>query len=368
MPRQTTTAKPGQLLIIGFDGTEMSAGVRSLLRRVQPAGVILFARNVVNAHQTWDLLKHCAAEVPAPMFACVDMEGGTVDRLKNAIAPAPAPAEVFAAGDRRLFRKHGKIIGESCRAVGFNTDFAPVVDLAGKVARKVMGSRVISEDPREVVLYAREFLAGLRSAGVIGALKHFPGLGSANLDTHKGLPRVEKRWEQLWQEDLQPYRTLRREPAMVMVGHASYAAVSGDGMPASLSKKWITDVLRKRIGYRGLVISDDLEMGAVLKTREIGQAAVEHIRAGGDICLVCHKEENVDAAFEALVKTAERDRQFAARVAESAARIAAFKKKSRELKRRVSPPESRKLERLSRALWEFSEQVRFETIPRQAKA
>ena len=366
MPKRATP-EIGQLMIIGFDGTEMSARLRSLLTRIQPAGVILFGRNIVNATQTYQLLRQCSDAVDTPMFLCVDMEGGTVDRLKNAVAPAPSAAEVFATGGRRLFRKHGKIIGESCCALGFNTDFAPAVDLAWPVSRKVMGSRVVSDNPKEVTLYAREFLAGLRSAGVIGAIKHFPGLGAANLDTHKELPRVNKTWKELWEEDIQPYRLLRREVPMVMVGHANYPAVTRDRTPASLSRKWISETLRRKIGYRGLVISDDLEMGGVLKAAPAQKAAVEHVRAGGDLCLVCHQEEFVAGAFEALTKETERDRKFAVRVAESAKRVEAFKKTSREIKRRTSAPSPAKLERLSRALWEFSEQVRFESIPQQAR-
>ena len=112
----------GQLLIIGFDGTEMSPRLASLLTRMQPAGVILFARNITGGEQTYKLLKDCQACVSTPLFTCVDMEGGRVDRFRNVIGPAPSAADVFATGDRKLFRKHGKVIGESCRALGFNTD------------------------------------------------------------------------------------------------------------------------------------------------------------------------------------------------------------------------------------------------------
>jgi beta-N-acetylhexosaminidase len=363
-----STTDPGQLLIVGFDGTAMSSRLNAMLTRLQPAGVVLFARNISDAQQTHALLRDCQACVSTPMFLCVDMEGGTVDRLKNAIAPAPSAAEVFAAGDRRLFRKHGKLIGQSCRALGFNTDFAPVVDLSFEASRTVMGTRAVSPDPRQTIVYAREFLAGLREAGVLGCGKHFPGLGEANLDTHHELPSVAKSLKRLWLEDLVPYRTLRHQLPMVMVSHAAYPEVTGDRTPASLSKKWITDILRKKMGYRGLVVSDDLEMGGVLKAAPIAQAAVEHIRAGGDICLICHQEEYVLRAYEGLVKEAERDRKFAGRVEESSKRVLAFKKKSRELKRRVPPPSSAKRESLSRQLWEFSEQVRLETIGREESA
>ena len=228
-----------------------------------------------------------------------------------------------------------------------------------------MSSRAVSADPKQVIIYAREFLAGLKAAAVIGAAKHFPGLGEANLDTHHELPNVEKSWKKLWAEDMVPYRTMRRELPMVLVGHASYPGVTAKGTPASLSKKWIAGVLRKRIGYRGLIVSDDMEMGGVLAAAPIEQAAVEFIRAGGDLCLICRQEDFVLRAHEALLKEAARDRRFSARILESARRVLAFKKRSKEINRRSSPPDAAKLTRLSRQLWEFAEQVRLETIPRQ---
>jgi beta-N-acetylhexosaminidase len=367
LKRSTSTLRQqvGQLLIIGFDGTELSPPLSSLLNRVQPAGVILFARNIIGGEQTYKLLKDCQSCVTTPLFTCVDMEGGRVDRFRNVTGRAPAAADVFATGLRRLFRKHGKLIGESCRALGFNTDFAPVVDLAFEASRSVMGSRAVSADPKQAVTYAREFLAGLRSARVIGAAKHFPGLGEANLDTHHELPRVEKSWKALWEEDISPYRAMRRELSMVLVGHASYPRVTPAALPASLSKQWITYVLKKRVGYKGLVVSDDLEMGGVLKAGPVEQAAVGHVQAGGDLCLICHIEEGILRSYEALIKRAEHSPRFAKRVTESAKRVLAFKKQSAEVKRRVSTPTQAKMEQLSRQLWEFSEQVRLANINNQ---
>jgi beta-N-acetylhexosaminidase len=221
-----------------------------------------------------------------------------------------------------------------------------------------MSSRAVSADPKEAVIYAREFLAGLRSANVVGSAKHFPGLGEANLDTHHELPSVNKSWKELWAADLYPYRTMRRKLPMILIGHANYPAVTHDQSPASLSRKWIADVLRKKIGYRGLVVSDDLEMGGVLKAAPIERAAVEHIRAGGDLCLICHIEEYVTRSYEELVTTAEREPKFARRVRESVAHVLAFKRKSPALKRRPPAPGPAKLERLSRRVWEFGEEVR----------
>jgi beta-N-acetylhexosaminidase len=359
----------GQLLIIGFDGTKMSPRLASLLTKIQPAGVILFARNITGAAQTHTLLRECQKSVAAPLFTCVDLEGGTVDRFRNVIGSAPSPAEVFATGSRALFRKHGRVIGENCRSLGFNVDFTPVLDLAFEASRKVMSSRAVSDDPKEVVAYAREFLRGLGDAGVLGCGKHFPGLGEATLDTHHELPSVEKPLRKLWDEDLVPYRVLRRELPFVMVSHAAFPSVTKKCTPASLSKRWITDVLRKKIRYNGLIISDDMEMGAVLEFAPIEQNVVEHIRAGGDLALICHHEDFILRAYEALLRETERDRKFARLVQESARRVLAFKsKKARGRGRpRHTVPTAARVEKLTRQLWEFGEEIRLATLNRADK-
>jgi len=360
----------GQLLVIGFDRTELSPHLASLLTKIQPAGVILFARNINTADQTHSLLRECQKHVSTPLFTCVDLEGGTVDRFRSAVGPAPSAAEVFATGSRALFRKHGRVIGENCRALGFNVDFAPVLDLSFEASRSVMSSRAVSDDPKQVVIYAREFLRGLTHAGVLGCGKHFPGLGEATLDTHHKLPSVEKPLRKLWEQDLVPYRVLRRELPMVMVSHAAFPAVTKEAIPASLSKKWITDILRKKIGYTGLIVSDDMEMGAVQDFAPIEQSVVQHTRAGGDLALICHKEELVVRAYEALVREAERDPKFARRAQESARRIRAFKKRCMKLDKtaamrlRTAAPTPVPVEKLSRQLWEFGEEIRVATLAR----
>src|ERR1700681_3990569 len=355
-----------QLLIIGFDGTEMSPRLASLLTKIQPAGVILFARNITGAAQTHTLLRECQKCVATPLFTCVDVEGGTVDRFRRVLGSAPPPAEVFATRSRSLFRKHGRMIGENCRALGFNVDFAPVLDLAYEASRSVMSSRAVSDDPKQVVAYAREFLRGLGDAGVLGCGKHFPGLGEATLDTHHELLSVDKPLRKLWDEDLVPYRALRRELPMVMVSHAAFPAVTKKRTPASLSKKWITDILRKKIGYRGLVCSDDLEMGGVLAAAPIEQATVGHIRAGGDLGLICHEEDFILRAHEALIREAERDGKFARRAGESVGRVLAFKKKAFHRKSaargRTPAPTSARVEKLMRQLWELGEEIRLATF------
>jgi beta-N-acetylhexosaminidase len=347
----------GQLLIMGFDGTEMSNALRALLRAMQPGGVILFKRNVVSAKQTWDLLRECQATVPTPMFRCVDMEGGTVDRLKDAIVPAPAAAPVFASQQKKLFREHGRLIGEEVWALGFNTDFAPSFDLAFDVSSAVMTTRVVSSDPKDVVTYAREFLRGLSDAHVLGCGKHFPGLGESSLDTHKELPKVVKSWDKLWAEDLYPYRELRNRIPFVMVGHAAYPAVTKKTTPASLSEKWMRDVLRTKIGYRGLVLSDDLEMGGVQAVAPIDVAAVETLRAGADMYLVCHNEDHVWSTYEAVVREAERDRKVAALARRAVDRVVKAKARFRKLLPMAAAPTEKTVNRLRKDMARFSERV-----------
>jgi len=367
MERLSSGSNIGQLLIIGFEGTELSSRLASLLTRIKPAGVILFARNISSPKQTHALLRDCQKHVATPLFACVDLEGGTVDRFRDVIGSAPSPAEVFATGNRKLYQKHGRIIGENCRALGFNVDFAPVLDLAYEASRSVMSSRAVSDDPNQVVRYARAFLEGLREARVLGCGKHFPGLGEGNLDSHHELPVIDKPYKKMWVEDIHPYRALRNHMPFVMVSHAAYPQVTGDRTPASLSKKWITDILRKKVPYNGFVVSDDMEMGAVLKFAPIEQTVVQHIRAGGDLALICHNEEMIVRAYEALIHEIERDRKFANQVAETLKRGTTLRKKLRRVftSRGTPSPTPQKLERLSRRLWEFGEEVRLATLARK---
>ncbi len=367
MPRANqANSEIGQLLIIGFDGTELSPRLASLLTRMQPAGVILFARNLSSPQQTHALLRDSQKHVATPLFTCVDLEGGTVDRFRDVIGSAPSPAEVFATGNRKLYQKHGRIIGENCRALGFNVDFAPVLDLAYEASRSVMSSRAVSDDPKQVVRYARAFLEGLREAPVLGCGKHFPGLGEGKLDSHHELPVIDKPLKKMLAEDIHPYRALRNNMPFLMVSHAAYPQVTGDRTPASLSKKWITDILRKRIRYNGLIVSDDMEMGAVLKFAPIEHTVVQHIRAGGDLALICHTEEMIVRAYEALVREAERDRKFANQVAQALKRGMSLRKKLRGVfsGRGTPSPTPQKIERLSRRLWEFGEEVRLATLAR----
>jgi beta-N-acetylhexosaminidase len=358
MPKTTSTdlrRQVGQLLILGFDGIEIDAALNNTLAAMQPGGVILFARNIEDPGQTWKLLRDSQATTSVPMFLCVDLEGGTVDRLREVIAPAPSVERVFATGDRKLWRMHGNILGLEARALGFNTDFAPVFDLGLPPSRSVLSSRTASASAKEVVAYSKEFLRGLKAAKVLGCGKHFPGLGEANLDSHKEMPVVHKSWKKMWAEDLWPYRQLHRDVPFVMVAHAAYPEVTKDNLPASLSKRWMTEVLRKKIGYRGLILSDDLEMGGVLSAGPIEEVAVETLRAGADMFLVCNNVELVERAYAAVLKEAEGNRRFATQVGLAATRVMSFKRRSPALRGFAAEPKAKVIQNLKKIVARFSE-------------
>lgn len=308
--RQNLRQAVGSLLVVGLSGTELTGLERAWLKLVRPAGIILFRRNIADAHQTRSLLAESTSLCAPHSFRCVDVEGGSVDRLRDALAPMPSAQAVAQTGNEKLMREHGELMARGVRAFGFNTTLAPVLDLALPASAQVMGSRAAASNPAGVIEYARNFLAGLRAQGVAGCGKHFPGLGGGTLDSHLETPSIHRSMRQLTREDLLPYRELRKELPMIMVNHAAYPETPGKNCPASASPYLITTVLRKRIGYRGIIFSDDLEMGGILKFMSIEEAAIAAIRAGMDLIEICHSPELILRAYEALIAEAERSVTF----------------------------------------------------------
>jgi len=319
--------------VVGLAGVELTGLERAWLKLVRPTGIILFRRNIAHARQTRALLAEAAAFCAPNNLRCVDVEGGSVDRLRDALAPMPSAQAVWSAASgsysipsqikrkdgptpvdsgkkAALALEHGELVGRGVKAFGFNTTLAPVVDLGLPDSAEVMGTRVAAATAAGVVEYARGFLNGLATQGVVGCAKHFPGLGGGTRDSHLETPTIERGWQELWRDDLAPYRELRDELPMVMVNHAAYPQTPGKARPASVSAFWITAVLRKRIGYKGIVFSDDLEMGGILKFMPIEVAVVEAVRAGMDLMEICHSPELILRAYEALIAEGERSRAF----------------------------------------------------------
>lgn len=325
----------GSLLIVGLSGIELTNLERSWLKLLRPGGIILFRRNIQDRRQARELLQQATSLCAAHSFRCVDVEGGSVDRLRDALAPMPSAQAVAVAarggewnmrpptlsqGTRKngapsrseLVKDHGELIAQGAKSFGFNTTLAPVLDLALPESAAVLGTRAAAATPDGVVEYARGFLSGLAAHSVVGCGKHFPGLGGGTLDSHLETPSIHRNWRTLWNADLVPYRALSKELPMVMVSHAAFPETRGKNRPASASPFWITTVLRKRIGYRGLILSDDLEMGGILNSMPIEDAAIMAIRAGMDLLEVCHSPELILRTYEALISEAERSAGFRA--------------------------------------------------------
>jgi beta-N-acetylhexosaminidase len=311
----TVREAAGSLLVVGLAEMELTGLERAWLKLVRPGGVILFRRNITDAQQTRSLLDETTALCAPHSVRCVDVEGGTVNRLRDALAPLPSAQAVAMAmtateSSAILAREHGDLVAQGVMAFGFNTTLAPVVDLALPESAQVLGTRAPAASPGDVVGYAREFLAGLAERNVVGCGKHFPGLGGAAGDTHFMTPAIGRDWQQIWDEDLVPYRELHSTMPMIMMNHAAYPETPGKNEPASASSFWITEVLRKRIGYRGIIFSDDLEMGGILKFLPVEEAAIAAIQAGTDLLEICHSPELILRTYEALITEAERSGTF----------------------------------------------------------
>jgi beta-N-acetylhexosaminidase len=308
--------------MVGLEGAQLGATETAWLRLLRPGGVILFRRNIESAPQTHALLHATQQAVGSPMLRCIDVEGGTVDRLRDLIAPMPSPFAVAATNQPTLFKKHGSLIGQEARLLGLNTTFAPVLDLRTPESAAVMTTRVVSGDPDQVIRYATNFLAGLAQQNVLGCGKHFPGLGSGQVDSHHATPSIAKPLNLLWKEDLLPYRHLVKQLPMVMVSHAAYPAAVAE--PASVSGYWITEVLVREIGYQGLIVSDDMEMGGILNYMGIAEAAVRALAAGMHVVEICRDPALIFAAYEALLREAETSTAFARVLRRAATRVRAF--------------------------------------------
>ncbi len=325
----------GSLLIVGLEGIELSEHEKAWLKLIQPAGVILFRRNIEEAGQVFSLLQTAATYCGGPALRCIDLEGGLVDRLRDLVARVPAAADVAATSSKKLYRMHGRLVGDEVAMLGFNTTFAPVLDLALPASAGVMRTRSSARSPEDVTVYGAQFLTGLKAAGVLGCGKHFPGLGGGTLDSHHAMPEIDRGWQQLWEEDLLPYRKLRRALPLVMISHAAYPRVKGGrgevSGPASVSKYWIREILQRKIGYRGLVLSDDMEMGGVLTKLSIEQASIAAVLAGTHLLEICKEPTLILRTYEALLSEAERSPAFRKQVERAATHVK--KRKSALLKR-----------------------------------
>jgi beta-N-acetylhexosaminidase len=323
-----SSANIGQHLFIGFNGQELNAGSRRLLNTVQPGGVILFARNIGSAAELQALTSALRKELPRRPLVAIDQENGRVNRLRDIIGEIPTIEELKRTGVADTVEEFGRTTGRWLHQFGIDIDLAPVFDLElfDEHTDNALRDRCWGRTAAEVIYWAGAFLEGLEREGVTACPKHFPGLGGSKQDTHETLPVIPRTRDQLMAEDVAPYAKFARRLPALMVGHGYYPAFdpAHARLPASLSRAIMTDLLRRQMRYTGLVITDDMEMGAIAQFGSFQQAVVESFRAGADMILVCHTAEKLLAAHEALTKAAESGRIPPARLAQSKQRLQQF--------------------------------------------
>jgi beta-N-acetylhexosaminidase len=318
----------GQHLFIGFTGAQLTADTRRLLNTVQPGGVILFARNVDTATELRALGRALRTEFSYRPLVAIDQEHNRVNRLRNIIGETPTIADVKKQGNVEQAEDFGRTTGRWLHQFCIDIDFAPVFDLELFDAKtdNALRERCWGSTADEVIRWAGAFLEGLEREGVAACPKHFPGLGGATLDSHEKLPTIQRTREIMLSEDIAPYARLMRRLTAIMVGHGHYPAFDGaKPRPASLSPTIITDLLRKELGFSGLVLTDDMEMGAISEMISFEDAVVKAFQAGADMMLVCHTAEKALAANEALAKAIESGRISFQRLFESQQRIQQFR-------------------------------------------
>jgi len=328
----------GQLLWIGYSGP-VSPALRRRLERGEVGATILFKRNLPLAADPTELcdldalveltrdLHRCAPD-GTPALIAIDQEGGQVQRVRAPATrwPAMAALDRFAAPeDAALAEAVGRAVGDELAALGLDIDFAPVLDVHTNPANPIIGDRAFGTDAEAAARRALAFARGLDAAGVLACGKHFPGHGDTATDSHLELPRIDHGWDRLERVELLPFqRAAAAGLPMIMTAHVVFAALDPD-RPATLSPEVITGLLRGRLGYRGVVVSDDLDMRAIAEHMGAGAAAVAAIRAGCDVVLVCKDEDHQAEAEAALIRGAETDGELRRRIGEAAGRVRVLK-------------------------------------------
>jgi beta-N-acetylhexosaminidase len=296
-----------RLFSVGFSGTTPSAELLGLLAR-GVGGVIAFARNVGTPEEVLELNRALKRAAGRPLLLSVDQEGGRVARLRRGFTELPPMRRVGAIGDPALARELGGVVGRELRAVGFDLSYAPVLDVDTNPQNPVIGDRSFGASAERVTELGLALAEGLQSAGVAACAKHFPGHGDTEQDSHLELPKLRHDLERLERVELVPFRAAARtDIAAIMTAHVVFEAVDAR-YPATMSRAVIHDVLRRKLGYAGLVVSDDLEMRAIADHYGVEDAVLRGLQAGVDHFLICHRAELAHRAIDAVVQAVDSGR------------------------------------------------------------
>ncbi|MFS0820240.1 beta-N-acetylhexosaminidase [Bacillus sp. 1P02SD] len=321
--------KIGQMIFAGITGTKMNSKMNELVANYHVGGIIFNGDNLESPNQTVTYVNQIkkANESDIPLFFGVDQEGGRISKLPGGLLDFPTNLEIGKRNNPSLSFEIGTLLGKELQAFGFNVDFAPVLDVNSNPDNPVIGDRSFSSNPDIVSSLGIQTMKGLQSQSIVSVVKHFPGHGDTRADSHLELPKVNKTRAELESLELIPFREAVEEGAdMVMIAHILVPS-HDQTFPSSMSKKIMTDLLRNDLGFKGVIITDDLTMKAITNEYDIGAAAVQSIKAGSDIVMVAHNYQHVVAVRNAIKKAVINGEISEQRIDESVGRILQLKEK-----------------------------------------
>ena len=314
------TEKLGQMVMIGIQGTKVDDDSLYMLNQYHMGGVILFDRNMENPEQVKQLTSDLQAQSneKVPLFIGIDEEGGDVVRMAEKLTPPPSQKEIGATGDIEQAKTWAIKTAKSLKDIGINVNFAPVADVGSN------DKRSYSTDANTVIDFVRAATKGYQQENIIYSLKHFPGIGKGKVDSHVDSSSIDVTKEILMAEDILPFKTIIDEndpnDYFILVSHLKYPALDEE-YPASLSSKIMIDLLRNELGYKGIIITDDMEMGAVANHNDFRSIGVNAVKAGADIVLVCHEYEHQQEVYLGLLDAVNSGEISQERIDESVKRI-----------------------------------------------
>lgn len=314
------TEKIGQMVMIGIQGTKVDDDSLYMLNQYHMGGVILFDRNMESPEQVKQLTSDLQAQSneKVPLFIGIDEEGGDVVRMAEKLTPPPSQKEIGSTGDIEQAKTWAIKTAKSLKDMGINVNFAPVADVGSN------DKRSYSTDTNTVIDFVRAATKGYQQENIIYSLKHFPGIGKGKVDSHVDSSNIDASKDTLMAEDILPFKTIidENEPNdyFILVSHLKYPALDEE-YPASLSSKIMTDLLRNELGYKGIIITDDMEMGAVANHNDFRSIGVNAVKAGADIVLVCHEYEHQQEVYLGLLDAVNSGEISQERIDESVKRI-----------------------------------------------
>ncbi|BBM85342.1 glycoside hydrolase family 3 N-terminal domain-containing protein [Candidatus Uabimicrobium amorphum] len=315
---------PHKRLITGISTTKLTNEEKTILQDIQPGGVILFGRNIESQQQLADLIAEIYDILKTPLIA-IDQEGGRVARLREIGVEPPSALELRTHGNTHHITQHGKLTGQLLQQWNINLDLCPVVDLSYQGDQhNSLKNRTWGEDFLTVIQNAQAFITGLQQSNVLCCAKHFPSYSQAKIDPHHQLPTMHPTYEEMRNNHWQPYIQLKDHYDSIMVGHAFYPHLDNSGVPSSLSKK-INNYIREDVGFEGVVVSDDLDMGAIIENYDYKEAVDMALKAGNDLLLLCHQFDKLElAANVAQQQSKEENEASLHRIDKLLSRVAPF--------------------------------------------